>query len=135
MDVVYPPHALVEAAGRLRLNARYYIIKQIIPALERVLSLVGADVRAWYAGMSRPQRLLPQKRPPAALPLPRDAGPRGSGSGGTIDRYYLSRHCAVRLSPAGLIMRGCLLGLGFSFGQGRQPGIAISLSFGPVMFS
>jgi hypothetical protein len=43
---------------------------QIIPALERCLSLVGADVRAWFAAMPRPTRLLPHKRPPAALALP-----------------------------------------------------------------
>jgi DNA polymerase zeta len=47
-------------------------------------------MRAWFATMPRPQRLLPQKRPAAALGL-------GSGrfSAGTIDAYYLSRHCAV----------------------------------------
>ena len=38
---VVEPHALVESQGRLRLNGMYYIQKQIIPALERVLSLVG----------------------------------------------------------------------------------------------
>ena len=97
MDMVVPPHALVEAAGKLRLHAVYYITKQIIPALERVLNLVGADPRAWFTAMSRPHRLLPQKRPPAALPIA-DPGQLGS-SLGTIDQYYLSRHCAVRSSP------------------------------------
>lgn len=43
---------------------------QIIPALERVLSLVGADVRSWFAHMRKPTRLLPQKRPTGALALP-----------------------------------------------------------------
>jgi DNA polymerase zeta len=37
------------ASGQLRLNAGYYITRQIIPALERVFALAGADVRAWYA--------------------------------------------------------------------------------------
>ena len=36
---------------------------QIIPALERVLSLVGADVCAWYTGLPRAVRMMPQKRP------------------------------------------------------------------------
>ena len=51
--------------------------------------------------MSRPQRLLPQKRPAASLPLLLGGGggaagaPAGGAGGGTIDRYYLSRHCAV----------------------------------------
>ena len=52
---------------------------------------VGADMRAWFATMPRPQRLLPQKRPAAALGL------GGRSSAGTIDAYYLSRHCAVRV--------------------------------------
>jgi DNA polymerase zeta len=72
--------------GQLRLNAAYYITRQIIPALERVFALAGADVRAWYAAMGQQQhgqgvagqhhasvgssllgRMLPQKRPAALL--------------------------------------------------------------------
>lgn len=97
IDMVVSPHALIESGGRLRLHASYYITKQIIPALERVVSLVGADMRSWYATMPRPQRLLPRKRPAAALGLD-----GGRSAAGTIDAYYLSRHCAVRfpLKPA-----------------------------------
>ena len=91
-DMVVPPRALVESAGKLRLHGLYYITKQINPALERALSLVGADVRAWFAELPRPHRMLPQKRPVAALPL---GGGGGGGGGATIDRFYLSRHCAV----------------------------------------
>lgn len=86
IDMVVPPSALVEARGRLRLHALYYITKQIVPALDRVFALMGVDVRAWFAGMPRPGLLLPHKRPA------RDASATG---GSTIDRYYLSRHCAV----------------------------------------
>ncbi len=49
MDVVVAPRLLLEAGGRLRLNAAYYITKQINPAISRVLQLVGADVAAWCA--------------------------------------------------------------------------------------
>lgn len=45
-DMVVPPCALVEAGGRLRLHGVYYVTKAIIPALDRVLSLVGADLKA-----------------------------------------------------------------------------------------
>ncbi len=45
VDLVVGPRTLVESCGRLRLHTLYYITKQIIPALERVLSLVGADCR------------------------------------------------------------------------------------------
>ncbi len=41
IDMVVSPHALLESQGRLRLHANYYITKQIIPALERVISLVS----------------------------------------------------------------------------------------------
>lgn len=98
VDMVVTPHALVEAGGKLRLHAVYYITKQIIPALERVLNLVGADPRSWFVGMTKPQRLLPQKRPPTALPLTDLAKP--GGGIGTIDQYYLSRHCAVGLETS-----------------------------------
>eukprot|EP00889_Picochlorum_renovo_P004718 jgi/Picre1/31748/NNA_007099.t1 len=43
IDMVVPPENLVESGGQLRLHAVYYITKQIIPALERFLSLIGAD--------------------------------------------------------------------------------------------
>lgn len=109
-DMVVPPRALVESGGRLRLHAVYYITKQIIPSVERALSLVGADVRAWFAEMPRPQRTLPQKRPQESLPLENNGGGSGgmvnnnmplnyskaaAGSALTIERFYLSRHCAV----------------------------------------
>ncbi|DBA81937.1 hypothetical protein WJX77_000726 [Trebouxia sp. C0004] len=103
VDMVVSPHALVESSSRLRLHSIYYITKQIIPALERIFSLVGADLRAWFAAMPRPQKLLPQKRPQGANtllqqgPAAQHLGPGRAAAGivGTIDRYYLSRHCAV----------------------------------------
>ena len=106
VDMVVPPAALVEPTSQLRLHALYYITKQIIPAMERVLSLMGVDIRAWFAALPRPQRLLPQKRPPrgeqsgdGAFAAGARLGGRRPATGGlasTIDRYYLSRHCAVR---------------------------------------
>ena len=74
-----------------------------MPALERALSLVGADLHAWFAVLPRPQRLLPQKRPAAAVGLAaQQLGGPGAATAATIDSYYLSRHCAVRAlsSPA-----------------------------------
>ena len=69
---------------------------------------MGADVRAWYAQLPRPHRLLPQKRPAAALGLAQQGGakPGALGGVGTIDAYYLSRHCAVRARPLGLSQLG-----------------------------
>ena len=52
-DMVAPPRLLVEAAGRQRLHALYYITRQLLPALERVLALVGADPRVRGRSFSR----------------------------------------------------------------------------------
>lgn len=65
------------------------LLVQIIPALERVLSLVGADVRSWFAHMRKPTRLLPQKRPATSLGIPAllpaaaagSAAPAGAAAG------------------------------------------------------
>ena len=43
-------------AGSLRVNGTYYILKQLLPALERLLQLLGADVRRWYLDMPRSTR-------------------------------------------------------------------------------
>lgn len=40
----------------LKLDCEYYIIKQIIPALKRILSLIGADVDSWYFEMRKATR-------------------------------------------------------------------------------
>ncbi len=53
MDMVVSPHALVESGGALRLNGHYYISRQIIPALERVLSLVRGLLYGWAATWSK----------------------------------------------------------------------------------
>lgn len=66
VDMVVAPHVLVESGGRLRLHAQYYITKQILPALERVLSLVrrmthgsrGGHV-GWWGGRSACARAFP----------------------------------------------------------------------------
>ena len=44
----------------LRLNATYYITKQILPPLDRMFSLVGVDVFAWYNELPRIVRAVPQ---------------------------------------------------------------------------
>ncbi|GAB1311973.1 DNA polymerase zeta [Madurella fahalii] len=48
-DLLDSPHA--------SLDAEYYISKNIIPPLERIFNLVGANVRAWYDEMPKVQRV------------------------------------------------------------------------------
>lgn len=37
----------------LRLNATYYITKQILPPLARIFNLIGVDVFSWYQELPR----------------------------------------------------------------------------------
>lgn len=68
VDCVVHPHTFLAAGGRLQLHGQYYITKQILPALDRLFSLLGVDVAEWFSSMSRPLRLLPHKRPAFMLP-------------------------------------------------------------------
>jgi DNA polymerase zeta len=100
-------------ARTLRLHGVYYITKQLIPALGRVLFLVGADLHAWYNELPRVHRASDAAVPAPAvgdegMPPPpalggrmraaavmsaRDPGPRRPTT--TIDQFYPSRHCRL----------------------------------------
>lgn len=57
-DRCVPPEDLISPAGaHLRLDAEYYISKNLIPPLERIFNLVGAHVRAWYDELPKVQRV------------------------------------------------------------------------------
>mmetsp|Transcript_32176 Transcript_32176/g.125728 ORF Transcript_32176/g.125728 Transcript_32176/m.125728 type:complete len:232 (-) Transcript_32176:3057-3752(-) len=47
-NVVAPEDVLRISQAPLRINATYYITKQIIPTLERHFHLLGVDVASWY---------------------------------------------------------------------------------------
>lgn len=85
VDMVVDPLDLLALDSPFRLNDVYYIRKQIIPALQRVFGLVGADLNQWYSDLPRPQR---------------EAASKGhlfaSNSHRTrIEFYYLSKHCTL----------------------------------------
>ncbi|XP_022788883.1 DNA polymerase zeta catalytic subunit-like isoform X1 [Stylophora pistillata] len=67
----------------LRLNASYYITKQILPPLNRVFSLIGLDVFTWYAELPRVVRV---------AQIPSDPGERKKG---TISQYFSTMACPV----------------------------------------
>eukprot|EP00698_Gefionella_okellyi_P010857 TRINITY_DN284_c0_g1_i2.p1 TRINITY_DN284_c0_g1~~TRINITY_DN284_c0_g1_i2.p1 ORF type:complete len:565 (-),score=129.66 TRINITY_DN284_c0_g1_i2:319-2013(-) len=96
VDLVVTPQHLLDNASRLRLNAQYYITKQIIPALERVFNLIGVDVKAWFSEMPRSYRSMYRVQQ-YSTDVRRT----------TIDQYYLSRHCPVcdGLTVKGLCQR------------------------------
>ncbi len=59
VDMVVSPHTVLRNPHRFRMNALYYITKQINPAMKRLLHLVGADIDSWFAALARP-RVRPQ---------------------------------------------------------------------------
>ncbi|XP_072912026.1 DNA polymerase zeta catalytic subunit isoform X3 [Hemitrygon akajei] len=67
----------------LRLNATYYITKQILPPLNRIFSLIGLDVFSWYHELHRVQKVL------SAVRSEPDARK------GTISQYFTTLHCPV----------------------------------------
>ena len=48
IQLVRRPLELLVPDSGLRLNASYYITKQLLPPLDRAFSLLGVDVREWY---------------------------------------------------------------------------------------
>ncbi|NWU99936.1 REV3L polymerase, partial [Upupa epops] len=67
----------------LRLNATYYITKQILPPLARVFSLIGIDVFSWYQELPRIQKAASSARTEL------------EGCKGTISQYFTTLHCPV----------------------------------------
>ncbi|XP_024852359.1 DNA polymerase zeta catalytic subunit isoform X4 [Bos indicus] len=67
----------------LRLNATYYITKQILPPLARIFSLIGIDVFSWYHELPRIQKATSSSRSEL------------EGRKGTIAQYFTTLHCPV----------------------------------------
>jgi DNA polymerase zeta len=56
IDRCISPESLLQS-DHLELDAEYYISKNLIPPLERIFNLVGANVRQWYDEMPKVQRI------------------------------------------------------------------------------
>ncbi|CAN6226497.1 unnamed protein product [Urochloa humidicola] len=104
VDMVIDPYGLLEVGSPYRLNELYYITKQIIPALQRVFGLLGADLNKWFNDMPRPIRPTLAKRQSASNHglFSRDGrftrlglNNKASSKGGRIDTYYMSSHCSI----------------------------------------
>ncbi|XP_060083937.1 uncharacterized protein LOC132563202 [Ylistrum balloti] len=67
----------------LRLNATYYITKQILPPLDRIFSLMGVNVFSWYNEMPKVTRIVPQT---ALAP---------DSKKGTISQFFSVINCPV----------------------------------------
>lgn len=85
VDMVVDPLELLAINSPFKLNDLYYIKKQIIPALQRVFTLVEADLNQWFLEMPRPEQKAFGKHQLNALNPNRTR----------IDSYYLSKHCVL----------------------------------------
>lgn len=84
IQLVRRPLEVLQDPG-LRLNATYYITKQILPPLARLFQLIGVDVPSWYQELPRVQ-----KAPWSTASAGEEAGRKG-----TISHYFTTLHCPV----------------------------------------
>lgn len=102
IDRCVSPETLLQN-DHLELDAEYYISKNLIPPLERIFNLVGANVRQWYDEMPKVQRIRN-----IAIPYTRHRGngnalfgfgkvaPSGGGAvKRTLESYMQSSSCIV----------------------------------------
>ncbi|OCK80764.1 DNA polymeras-like protein zeta catalytic subunit [Lepidopterella palustris CBS 459.81] len=89
----------------LELDAEYYISKNLIPPLERIFNLVGANVRQWYDEMPKVQRIrnvsAPNRQQDAEAGFATLYGVQ-TGPRKTLESYMKSASCLVcrsKLAP------------------------------------
>jgi len=77
----------------VELDAEYYISKNLIPPLQRIFNLVGADVRQWYDQMPKLQRIRNVTIP---INRPRQGGLFGTTNNArTLESYLRSTICLI----------------------------------------
>lgn len=87
VDRCVAPEVLLDNP-HLELDAEYYITKNIIPPLERIFNLVGANVRQWYDEMPKFQRI---RRIEGVATAAAEAG----SSRKTLESYMKSSACIL----------------------------------------
>ncbi|CAH0515493.1 unnamed protein product [Peronospora belbahrii] len=87
MDLVVSPSEYYDQQKRYSVNYHYYINKQIIPSLERLFLLTGANIRSWYAALPRSSVKARQQAYDNVTPTRRDFR--------SIDSFYMSKHCRL----------------------------------------
>ncbi|KUJ07350.1 uncharacterized protein LY89DRAFT_789805, partial [Mollisia scopiformis] len=106
IDRCVAPEELLEN-DHSELDAEYYISKNLIPPLERIFNLVGANVRSWYDEMPKVQRI---RRVDANLQL-QGQSKELTIRKKTLESYMKSSSCLVckeKLKLEGPICAGCL---------------------------
>lgn len=79
---------------QLELDAEYYINKNLIPPLERIFNLVGANVRSWFDEMPKVQRVRAVRGPAQILNMAA-ANEGNTIAKKTLESYLHSTSCLV----------------------------------------
>lgn len=90
IDRCVAPDVLLNDAQQ-QLDAEYYISKNIIPPLERIFNLVGANVRQWYDEMPKFQRIRQIESTTGQVEIHEDGIVKRS----TLESYMPISHCIV----------------------------------------
>ncbi|KAJ5459841.1 DNA polymerase zeta catalytic subunit [Penicillium daleae] len=91
IDRCVAPETLLHDA-QLDLDAEYYITKNLIPPLERIFNLVGANVRQWYDEMPKVQRI---RRVDASTSALSRSNREFGISKKTLESYMRSSSCII----------------------------------------
>ncbi|QDS67899.1 hypothetical protein FKW77_008243 [Venturia effusa] len=78
---------------QVELDAEYYINKNLIPPLERIFNLVGANVRSWFDEMPKVQRVRTVRAPAQILNMAANDGTAIAKK--TLESYLHSTNCLV----------------------------------------
>ncbi|KAF2741562.1 hypothetical protein EJ04DRAFT_571630 [Polyplosphaeria fusca] len=112
MDRCVSPEMILQN-DHIELDAEYYISKNLIPPLERIFNLVGANVRQWYDEMPKVQRIRSITLPIMKLDLAIGNAQLPSGGVGslkkTLESYMKSSICLVcrsKLPPPPIVIPG-----------------------------
>lgn len=90
IDRCVAPETLLHDA-QLELDTDYYITKNLIPPLERIFNLVGANVRQWYDEVPKVRRIR-QVDTGSAVPRP---GMQPGALKKTLESYMRSSSCLI----------------------------------------
>ncbi|KAI1797881.1 hypothetical protein LXA43DRAFT_969080 [Ganoderma leucocontextum] len=91
VDRAIAPHELFRDSHK-RLDAAYYISRVLIPPLERIFNLVGADVRSWFDDMPKSLRA---DQPDVTLSPRKNRRTVMVANALKIDDHFTSLHCLV----------------------------------------
>lgn len=91
IDRCVAPETLLHDA-QLELDTDYYITKNLIPPLERIFNLVGANVRQWYDEMPKVRRIRRVDNTASTVSRP---GMQSGAMEKTLESYMRSSSCII----------------------------------------